>query len=162
MKYFNNYILQEKLKINKDTKINTLYRFEHIDKKDHECFWGYNWILNYSYYNVCIQLVEWVQNNCSLNTNEETFVEKFLEDLIDYKHSLSSVVQTRVLNGDINNGFYKRPKFIYDTCKLIKDNNIKYLKDNQGNKINNDEIDNIIFDLENITNGDIKKLDWPH
>jgi len=161
MKYFNNYI-QEKLKVNSKSKINNLYKFEHIDKKDHECFWGYNWILNDSYYDISIQLLEWTQINCALNTNEETFIEKFLDDLIDYKHSISSVVKTRVLNGDTNNGFYKRPKCIYDICKLIKDKNIKDLKDNQGNKINNDEINNIIFDLENLTNGDIKKLDWPH
>lgn len=160
MKYFNNYI-QEKLKINSKTKVNS-YSFEHIDKDEQECFWGYNWILNSEYYNVCLQLLQWTQYNCSLTTRENTFINKFIEDLIKKEKSLSSVVKTEVLNGQQNNGFYTRPKCIYDICKLIKNNNIKDIEDSYGNKIDIDEIDNIILDLENVTTGDIKKLDWPH
>lgn len=154
-------IILEKLKVNSKTKVNS-YSFEHIDKDEQECFWGYNWILNDSYYDVCLQLLQWTQNNCYLTDRENAFIDKFLKELISKEKSKSTVVKTYALNGQQNNGFYTRPKCIYDICQLIKSNNIKDLEDNYGNKIDNDEIDNIIFDLENVTTGDIKKLDWPH
>ena len=157
-----NYYIQEKLKITKDTKLSSLYKFNHIDKDEQECFWGYNWILNDSYYEVSIQLLEWAQDNCSLTTRENTFIDKFLKDLITKEKSKSIIVKTEALNGSQNNGFYTKPKCIYDICNIIKNNNIQYIEDKYGKKIDNDEIDSIIFDLENITNGDIKKLDWPH
>ena len=47
-----------------------------------------------------------------------------------------------------------------ETTKFIK-RLISELKDKFGNKLD-DEPENILFDLENLTNNDIKKLDWPH
>lgn len=157
MKKINNFIL-EKLRLDKNTKA-PQYKFEHIPKDQHKCFWGYNWILNSEYYDDCIALLQWAQENCILNTNEETFIEKFLEDLTTNKDD-DMATKTEIINGKTNNGYYKRPKCIYDICKIIKDNKLEdNIKDKNSNIIDPNDV---ITDLNHVTNGDIENLDWPH
>ena len=153
MKSINDYI-NEGIKLGANSKLVTLYRFEHIDKNDHKCLWGYNWILNHTYWDTAKALLNWTQKNCRLNTNEQTFIEKFIESLEENKKSMEKL---KILNGSQNNGYYNRPKCLYDICKLIKKH---HEESNVG--IDKDEIDNIINELDRLTNGDIKYLDWPH
>ena len=65
----------------------------------------------------------------------------------------------QILNGSINNGYYTRPKCLYDIATLIINN-----KDDIQNlgQIKITDLEDFIFDLDNITNKDIKKLDWVH
>lgn len=162
MKQLDNYI-QEKLKLDKNIG-STKYTFKPIEN-DIKPFWGYNWILNNGHFDTCYTFLKYALDNLILTPNEEDFINDFVDDIEEYYKKNGNKVnyseRTEIINGKINNGYYKRPKCIYDIAKYMHDNKIRGLKDKFGNKLD-DEPENILFDLENLTNNDIKKLDWPH
>jgi len=165
MQKINLYIL-EKLKLTKNKRI---YTFKPIET-DIKPFWGYNWILNNEYLDICYSLLKYALDNFTLTENEENFINDFIEDIEKYysKKDIYYNKRTEIINGKINNGYYQRPKCIYDIAKYLYDNNINIigLKDRFGDNIDDEEtveeLKNIIIDIENITNDHIKKLDWPH
>ena len=162
MKKINNFII-EKLKINSKSKINlNNYSFKGKDKEDIEPFWGYTWILNSEYIDTVFILLKWALDNCNLTKRENTFIEKFYNEVYEYKKKKKKDLTEciRILNGSTNNGYYMRPKCVYDIANLIIDNNIEVSE--ISDKIEKDDITDLIFDLDNITNKDIKKLDWVH
>lgn len=161
MKKINNFII-EKLKINSKSKIK-IYSFKPLED-DIDPFWGYNWIVNNDYLDLAILLLEWAIDNCSLTKLENNFIEKFYKEATEIKNKGNKNPKyydtcRQILNGSINNGYYTRPKCLYDIATLIIDN-----KDNIQNlgQIKITDLEDFIFDLDNITNKDIKKLDWPH
>ena len=161
MKKINNFIT-EKLKINSKSKIN-IYSFKPLED-DIEPFWGYNWIISDDYLDLAILLLEWAMNNCHLTIRENTFIEKFYKEATEIKKKGKKYIKyhndcRQILNGSINNGYYTRPKCLYDIATLIINN-----KDDIQNlgQIKITDLEDFIFDLDNITNKDIKKLDWVH
>ena len=164
MKSINNYII-EKFKLN--SKNMPTYSFKHIDKKDIKPFWGYNWILNSDYFNNAKILLEYALNNLILSDNEEKFIEEFYKDIKDYENHPSRKTtedyqqKTEILNGKRNNGYYQRPKCLYDICKYI-DNEKDFDNNSLKGKLKDEDIACLIFDLKNLTNEDINNLDWAY
>lgn len=158
MNHLNNYII-EKFKLN--SKNMPTYSFKHIDKKDIKAFWGYNWILTPDYFEMCWVLLDYALNNLILRDNEEEFIKKFIKDIDDYNDNFLKTGEddlpkkTEILNGKRNNGYYQRVKCIYDICKFIIYN------DNFNNKLCKD-IEDLIQDINNITNNEINDLDWAY
>ena len=158
MKHIESFIT-EKLRINKNIKSKKL-SFNHIDKDQIEPFWGYNWILNNDYFDNAKILLQYALENCGLTNKEEEFIEKFKKDIEECKQRKSYFQKTEILNGKRNNGYYQRPKCLYDICKYIIDN--EDFDNNLLKNLNKDDIEGLIFDVNNITNNDIEKLDWSY
>lgn len=163
MKDISNYIL-EKFKLN--SKNIRQYSFKHIDKEDIKPFWGYNWILNTDYFDNAKILLEYALDNLELRIEEEEFIEDFKKDIEEYQSNPSRKTtedyqqKTEILNGKTNNGYYQRPKCLYDICKYIIDN--EDFDNNSLKKLNKADIECLIFDLKNLTNNDINNLDWAY
>lgn len=165
MKLLSDFII-EKLHPSKFKKQN--YTFEPISNPEE--FWGYNWILDSNYISTCKALLQYALDNCTLRKMEETFINKFIEDIEKYfdKYGYDRISKDHVriidiLNGSQNNGYYQRPKCIYDICQyfLKNDGEPETFEDEDGNLIF-DDVNHIIKSLEDVTKGKIKNLDWVH
>lgn len=165
MKLLSDFII-EKLHPSKFKK--QQYTFEPISNPEE--FWGYNWILDSTYISTCKALLQYALDNCTLRKREETFINKFIVAIDEYfdKYGYNRIVGDHIkivgiLNGSQNNGYYQRPKCIYDICQyfLKHDSDPKTYEDEDGNLIY-DDVNKIIKELDDVTKGKIKNLDWVH
>lgn len=153
-------LIFERLKIDKNKKIDNTFSFDPVTNT--EKFWGYNWILSTEYYEMCPTLLEWALKKCLLTKNEERFINDFLDDL---EKNISKYItkKSEVLNGPRNNGDYKRPKCIYDICKLlIKTKLADTMVDKNTKRSLTYDINHLVEFLDELTDGKINKLDWEH
>ena len=162
MNNLNQYII-EKLKLNKDIKTEK-YTFKEVE--DTEPFWGYNWILSNAYFDTCYPFLNYALDHCILTPNEEDFINDFIKDIEEYYSKYKNndkykTKQTEIINGKINNGYYQRSKCIYDIAKYLHENHVKGLKDKFGDNVDED-IENVLVEIDRLTDHKINKLDWPH
>lgn len=160
MKKINTYIT-EKLHINKHVK--TVFTFSHKDPIT--SLDGYIWILNYHFVNTVQYLLEWTLKHCILRDEEEKFIKEFIDDINKFKQtkftSAYDEAQGKIsaLNyiKNHNDGTFQKPKCIYDICRYLIDNNIE-----PSYSASLDFIAEIKRDIEHVSNGYIKKLDWAY
>lgn len=158
MKSINNFLI-ERLKLTKNSKLDNLYSFKKVDNPQQ--LFGYNWILSDEYYHICPILLQWALKKCVLTNREETFINNFLDDLIKNKRKGTNK-KIEILNGQKNNGYYMRPKCIYDICKLLSKTKEAEIMVDENNKSITWEIYYIIHILNNVTNNSMDQLDWVH
>ncbi len=144
------------------------YTFEIVSNPDK--YLGYNWILDYKYIYTSKTLLQYALDHAVLRDQEKDFINEFLEEINEYfdkngydKLSIHQVQITKILNGQIEDDYYQRPKCIYDICKyfLKNDSEPETYEDEDGNLIF-DDVNHIIKSLDTVTNGRIKNLDWVH